>query len=390
MRSSLAAALALFSADTAFAACSAPYTTDALLGDMVGVEAGLRSGKTADALAAAKKVEAGLPCLDEVLPTMIAGRTYRAVAGGYVAGGDAARGAAWFTTAVEIESGFDYGLEDLPEKHPIRDAWNVARQMSPSDPTLIDGKSWIPGKVYLDGRNQAGNTPGARPGRPHLLQYNDGTTVKGWLIDGGAIPAELLTVPVGSAVVVAAGKAPKPPKEPKAPKAVPVAPAPAPAPAAPAPEEPVVAEVPKPAKAPKPAPEPEPAPAPTVAKATDPEKVKEPKAAKEKEKPPAEVTSTGAMVIERQRPWEKTPLMIGGTTLCLGAGFIYWQALQHHDRFFDSPDIDTTKEVLAEQSAANTFTLAASAVGAVGLGTLTWGVILDGGDFHLPLVHFRW
>jgi hypothetical protein len=128
------------------------------------------------------------------------------------------------------------------------------------------------------------------------------------------------------------------------------------------------------AEEPKPAPEPKPE--------------KEPKTAKAKE--PAEVTSSGAMVIDRQRPWEKTPLMIGGGVLVAGAGVLYWQALSHHDAFFDDPQIDTTDEVLAEQSAANTFTLASSAVLAVGVGTLTWGVILDGGSLHLPLVHFRW
>ncbi|MBA2321399.1 MAG: hypothetical protein H0V89_09605, partial [Deltaproteobacteria bacterium] len=176
-------------------------------------------------------------------------------------------------------------------------------------------------------------------------------------------------------VVVAGGKAQKAPKEPKPGKAVAVVPV-VPVAAAPAPvpePEPVVADADEPVEEARVEEEPKPE--------------REPRAAKEKPEP--SLTSSGAMVIDRQRPWEKTPLLIGGSVLVAGAGVLYWQALGHRDDFYNSPDVDTTEEVLAAQSAANTLTLASSAVLAAGVGALTWGVILEEG-FRLPVVNVRW
>jgi hypothetical protein len=409
----------------AWAGCAAPYTTDALLGDMVGVEGALRSGNNAKAASGAAKLEGGLPCLDQVLPAQVAGRTYRAIGAGYLVGGNAGRGNEWLLTAVEIESNFEYGLEDLPPSHPVRDAWSNAHNAPPSDPVPVAGKTWIAGKAWLDGRAQSSTSPpAARAARPHLLQESDGGAVKGWLVEGNAFPEEALTVPVvaaapvpekgkkppkGGPVVIATGAVPvpmpsveAPSKAPKPPKTAKVEPVPEPEPAvaeAPEPAPPQVAAAPKPppppkvAPAPKPAPEPKPVPA---AKVEEPKPEPEPKVAEEpKPEPKAKephVASTApgqTVVVERQRPWEKTPLIIGGGVLLGGAGLLYWQAAQHHSAFYNGAEVDTSSEVLAEQSATNTFLLASGALFAVGAGTLTWGVILDGGS-ALPSVGWRW
>jgi hypothetical protein len=381
--------------EAAYAACPEPYSTDALLADMSAAEVAIRKSDGAGARTAATRLEAGLPCLAEVLPSILVGRTYRAMAGSFTLGGDAPRASRWFTTAVEIESAYEYGLEDLPDPHPVRTAWAEAKFQAPTDPVRLDGKTWAAGKIYLDGRVQSG-TPGARAGRPHLLQWNNGTVVQSWVIDGAAIPDAVIAAPVVAVVETSKGKAAKPPKG--GPVPVPTTPAPAPkvtqAPPPPKvePKAPAPAPEPKVAKAP-PTPKveekaPEPAPEPKVAKAPPPPKVdaKPEKAAK----PPKPVTlsDSGAVVLQRQRPWEKTPLLVGGAALLAGSGVLYWQAAVHDQRFWNDPSVDTRAEVNAELSAVNTFFLASGAALALGAGTLTWGIILDGGA-PLPTFHLR-
>jgi hypothetical protein len=404
--------------EAAYAACPEPYSTDALLADMSAAEVAIRKSDGATARTAATRLEAGLPCLAEVLPSILVGRTYRAMAGSFTLGGDVPRASRWFTTAVEIESAYEYGLEDLPDPHPVRNAWAEAKFQAPTDPVRLDGKTWVAGKIYLDGRVQSG-TPGARAGRPHLLQWNNGTAVQSWVIDGAALPDAVIAAPVVAVVEPAKGKAAKPPKgmavpvpmtpapEPKVakapppPKVEPKAPTPEPAP------EPKVAKAPPPPKVEEKAPEP--APEPKVAKAPPPPKVEEkapePKVAKappppkvaaasdkpaKASKPPKPVTlsDSGAVVLQRQRPWEKTPLLVGGAALLAGSGVLYWQAAVHDQRFWNDPSVDTRAEVNAELSAVNTFFLASGAALALGAGTLTWGIILDGGA-PLPTFHVR-
>ena len=407
--------------EAAYAACPEPYSTDALLADMSAAEVAIRKSDGAAARTAAGRLEAGLPCLAEVLPSILVGRTYRAMAGSFTLGGDTPRAARWFTTAVEIESAYEYGLEDLPDPHPVRTAWAEAKFQAPTDPVRLDGKTWAAGKIYLDGRVQSG-TPGARAGRPHLLQWNNGTAVQSWVIDGAALPEAVIAAPVVAVVEPAKGKAAKPPKGGPVPVATTAPPAPKVEPKAPAPE-PKVAKAPPPPKveekAPEPAPEPKVAKAPPAPKVEEkaPEPAPEPKAAKAPElapapkvakappppkvtaapdkpekaaKPPKPVTlsDSGAVVLQRQRPWEKTPLLIGGAAFLAGSGVLYWQAAVHDQRFWNDPSVDTRAEVNAELSAVNTFFLASGAALALGAGTLTWGIILDGGA-PLPTFHVR-
>ena len=119
MRTLIAASALILLANPAWAGdCEAPYTIDDLLGDLVGVEQFVREGDDAAAKIASDRLEAGLPCLNELLPTMIVGRSFRAVAAGKIVGGDEVGGAAWFKTAVGVEQSFEYGLEDISELLP--------------------------------------------------------------------------------------------------------------------------------------------------------------------------------------------------------------------------------------------------------------------------------
>lgn len=342
-------------ADLALAAdCAAPYTTDGLLGDLVTIEEFLRNGDDEAAGTVAKKLEAGLGCLNEVLPPMITGRAYRAVAAGLVASGDEARGGAWFRTAAEIEQAFEYGLEDLPEEHPVRDAFSAAKGNASGDVIAVEGQDLLPtGTHYLDGRKI--DEAKARLDRPHLYQHEDGA-VRSWILEGNAFPAEVLVAAVAVAVAEPepAAKAPKPPKPPKAPK---------------------VAKV----KEPKPPKEK------AVEEAPEPEEKPEKVARTGKAEEPTS-SGSGTVVLQRQRPWEKTPLMIGGGLVVAAGGGLYAMALGARGDFEGAGTLDDV-EKFAKQ--ANQLVLASAAVLAVGTGTLTWGVILDGGGSPLPALNVR-
>ena len=342
--------------------CASPYTVDELLSDLVSVEEFLRHGDPDAALSAGTKLETGLGCLGELLPSMIAGRSYRAVGGAYVASGNADKGQAWFHTSTEIDQSFDYGLEDLPETHPIRDAYAAAKANSGGEKVAIDGMGWAIGKNYLDGRKQ--DKPAARLDRPHIYQRDD-NGIKTWLIDGNAFPAEALAVAV--AVVAApeptTGATGKPPKQPKAPKE-------------PKAEKPGSDKPPKVAKAPK-EPKAEKPPKDQVAKAPKPAPVKKPK--------PSTGTTGGAVTISRQRPAEKTPLIIAGGAVVGGAAAIYAMALSSKGKFNDA---GTVAELTDLQKTTNRLVIVSAATLAVGTGTFTWGVILDG-SAPLPAVKFR-
>ena len=60
----------------------------------------------------------GIRCLNEAMPSQVAGRTYRAIGGGLSMGGDSNEGFNWLVTAASLEPSFEYGLEDLAMDHP--------------------------------------------------------------------------------------------------------------------------------------------------------------------------------------------------------------------------------------------------------------------------------
>lgn len=376
------AALQVGVAHAAPADCPAPYTLDALLGHLVAVETGLRDGDAASAHAAAASLEAGLPCLAELLPPLIAGRAYRAVGGGQIVAGDphAARGAAWLRAAAELEPTFDYGLQDLPAEHPVRDAYRAARAAADVPETVLDRDFASGAAHFLDGRRL--DAPRARPDRPHLLQRDDGATIT-WLVEGAAFPDDVLAPRVArqapvevedadaarareaaakaaaaaakaeAAAEKAAQKAQARAERDEARRVAQEARAAARA-EAPAVSEPAVSEAPAPA-----------------AKARA---------------PAARPTgSDGVVVLKRQRPPEKTPLLIGGTLVAALGGGLYALALDARGDFESATHQD---DVHRHARQANRLVLASAAALAVGAGTLTWGVVLDGGT-PLPTIRLR-
>ncbi len=92
------------------------------------------------------------------------------------------------------------------------------------------------------------------------------------------------------------------------------------------------------------------------------------------------VTEDGKVVVERQRPREKTPLMIAGVVSVAGAGVAYTFALMTANKLDparqDFPS--TTTGLEAVQSRANLLALTAGGALALGAGLEVWAVLLDG------------
>ncbi|MEQ1501272.1 MAG: hypothetical protein ABMB14_03535 [Myxococcota bacterium] len=323
----------------AAADCPEPYSVDAMLEDLVSVETFLRNNDDENAGKASANLQNGFGCMTEVLPRMIAGRAIRAVGAGLVVSGDPDGGGAWLRTAAEIEQSFAYGLEDLSETSPVRDVYATAQLAAGGEEAPVAGATLAAGAAYLDGRKLL--EPKARGDRWHVFQFDGGSGVKSWVIDGNAFPDEVLVL----AAPVAAGKAKKV-KDPPV-----TAPKPVPVPVAAAPK-PVVDAAPSP----KPA------------------------------RPLQSKVAGSTVVIERDRPWEKTPLMIGGGIVVAGAGAVYYASFATRQKFEDATSPDPLKSL---QGQTNRLYIASLAVLAVGAGTLTWGVILDGDGAPLPALRVR-
>lgn len=324
------AALAVASLLTPVAAladeCAAPFTVDDLLSELNRVEFAAQDGDASVAGSAARDLEKGLGCLDARLVPALVGRTYRSMAAGFIVGGDQARGEAWMLTAVEVDPQFSFGLEEFAADHPVSQALRRLQQTAGDPEPVAVGRSFVEGRVFLNGRQI--REPAATLGRPHLLQL-DTDSVRSWVIEGATFPEAIL---VSDTPAAAKGADAKPKKE-------------------------------KAAKAPK--------------------------AAKErsaKSAGPTPAPADGSFQGVRQRPPEKTPLIIGGAAVVLGAGAMYTGAILSR-RKFDSIG-DSESDLRRAQLATNRLFLGSIAVFAIGAGTTTWGIILDGGT-AMPHVHVR-
>lgn len=183
----VAIALAAVAPSLAQAAeCEAPYDFDSLLNDLGAAEAGLRAMDYAAAMQAAAAMREGLPCLDQVMPIIVAPRALRAIAAGLYVGGEPEEAAKWFRTAAALDPRFDYGSQDLPANHPIVRAWAAAKADPAGAPeaagiTLGEGSHWLDGKPL--------EAPAATPDAMHVYQYQT-DRVRTWVIEGPSFPRE--------------------------------------------------------------------------------------------------------------------------------------------------------------------------------------------------------
>lgn len=183
---------ALAASAPAMAECTAAYTTDQLLADLVVAEQGLRGGQDQMVGLAGGNLEKGLPCLGEMLPQMMVGKTYRAIAAGRYLNNDEAGAKLWFSTALEVDSTFAYGVQDIPADHPMRTFYADIKREGSNESVPVEGMAFVPGQHYLDGRKW--ETPTATMGLPHLYQH-EAESLRTWMIQGNAFPAEMLQDP---------------------------------------------------------------------------------------------------------------------------------------------------------------------------------------------------
>src|SRR5690606_3574948 len=283
------------------------------------------------------KMEAGFACLAEPMPYMIVSRAYRAVGAGKILGGDEARGKAWWLTAIGIDPGFEYGLEDMAADNPLRFTFESLREDGKAAPESLDGVDFVAETNWLDGSLLG--SPRATVGRPHVFQSRSDDQLSTWVIDGTAFPAESI-VATAPAVVEEPGPVAKAPKQ-------------------------------RPERAPR---------EPKLPVEREPKPEKERKA-----KDPTKAKDDGSFY-QRKRPKEKTPLMIVGGATILGAGGLYYWSSVSRKQFDES----TTREDMDKYKAlTNNLVIASGAALAVGAGVLTWGIILDDTGRPLPGLNIR-
>lgn len=171
-------------ASTRAAECDEPYDVDGLLNDLGEAEGALRSLDYAKAIGASQAMAEGLPCLDAILPVVVAPRVMRAVGAGLYLGGDPDVALKWMRGAAALDPSFEYG-SDLGDTHPVRRAWQTAKQEASREPVEAEGVVLGDGRHFVDGKRV--NFPIATLDAYHLYQ-RDHQGVRSWVIDGNAFP----------------------------------------------------------------------------------------------------------------------------------------------------------------------------------------------------------
>lgn len=308
------------------AACTTPYSAAQLANDLQVVQIALRNLDDNAFDAAGRRLDAGLPCLNAVVPTPVFAAASRYIGvWNWTIPGDTSSASRWFRTALELDPGYVWDVEELENNHPVRTAWDQERAAAAAAPVVVSGKELAaPGpagpealsahpdaKILLDGRPLT--APFATLDRPHIVQYVSGTTAGGeavvagsWCIDGNTFPADVLRDPP-----------------------------------------PVVVEPERKGRSH--------APPVVVAKNTD---------------------GFDVIEVKRQRPPAKTPLLILGGLGVAAAGGVYGLALQSRGEFDAAT---TTEDVETLRARTNTLVLASGGAALLGVGFAGWGVVLDGG-----------
>ncbi|MDP2311796.1 MAG: hypothetical protein Q8P41_02750 [Pseudomonadota bacterium] len=303
-------------APAARAACPQPYPGDQLVNDLQVMQLSLRNLDEATFAAAGKRLDTGIACMSSAAPSPVFASAYRYIgAWHFMVNNDPVAAGRWFRTALEIDPTYAWDATELDLAHPMRELFEVERQNAPNGLTKIEGKivnQPAGSKVTLDGRPL--EEAAATLDRPHVVQQvaSDRGVRGSWLIEGNDIPAQFLRGEMD------------------------------PAPS----ETPEVADT----------------------------KKKKPKKGSEN----LTQSSEGLQVqtIQRLRPGEKTPLMIGGVLGIVGAGGVYAASFATRSQFDQA---NTTEDLEKTRTMTNALVLASGGVLLAGLGIGYWGIILDGG-----------
>lgn len=188
--------LSLLLTAAALAGCPEPYTAEALVRDLQDVQGSLRALDDDTFEAAGERMERSLPCLDAVVPMPVYATVYRYLGAWYwLIPADDRTARAWFRASLELEPGYEWDVDELPPRSPMRDAWAEERPAGEAAPVRAAGVELLAeGKVYLDGRRLV--LPEVTGDRPHLVQHvDDDGRVTTWRIDRPSLPEGLLVEP---------------------------------------------------------------------------------------------------------------------------------------------------------------------------------------------------
>lgn len=306
---------ALLGSAPALADCPKPYTGAEMTADLGAASTTLRDRDIPAFTAAGKRLEAGLVCADKAFPKLAYASAYRFIGVTHAYNGDEPGARRWFRSALELESTFDWDVDEMDFADPLRATFEAERGGAESKPVAFPGAAFLSAEGtswLLDGRPLA--TPAATVERPHVLQQvrdADQSVVQAFLVEGNAFPTAILTTPP-TPVVTQNSKGKKGKGS-----------------------------------------------APVASAAT-----------------PADDSSYTVTKIQRVRPPAKTPLIVLGGIGVAGGGALYALSYLKHQDFEAAT---TTEELLAAQKQTNLFVIAAGSVFALGLGTGYVGVTLDSG-----------
>ncbi len=311
--------LTLFLASAYAADCEGVYTSDKMLMDLGTMAGALREHQDELLVASGDALEKGIVCMAEPMPAPLFAQVYRFLGMASLAGADDDKASMWFRTARELEPTYEWDILDVDPGSHSWDVYEAARAYEAADPVVVEGKDLnVPAgsRIFIDGRRLT--EAAATQDRFHLVQQvgSDGAVRNSWVVVGNRLPASLLIDAVMTDNEVAA---------------------------------------------------------------IEEEAIREEKENRRKKDP--EVLSGGyttddVVLIERDRPPMKTPLLVIGGAGLIAAGGVYAASYSARGSFDDAT---TTEDLDAAYTLTRTLVLASGGVLLAGGAVGAWGVLLDGG-----------
>ena len=185
-----------------------PYAATQLGEDMAAMSEALRASNSEDFQRAGGRLAEGLPCIKEPMAPVVLSSVYRYMGLHAYFRGDEAQARSWFRSALELDSTFDWDVSELPVDDPLRPIFEEERSRAGTEKVAVSDTARLniaEGKrLAVDGRMIT--QPALTKDRPHLVQLIDGATntvESVWLIEGNALPPQLV-IDGGAAAVASA------------------------------------------------------------------------------------------------------------------------------------------------------------------------------------------
>lgn len=301
----------------AWADCT-PYASSQVVADLQTLQLSLRALDESSFSTAAERMDQGLHCLSSAVPAPVFASMYRYLGAYHHLKNDDATARKYFRTALEIDPAFEWDAADLDMDSPIRSIFDEERAHATDSAVAVVGKTFAAGTYTLDGR--AVTSVAATQERPHtLLKLNgDKTVASVWVFDGNAFPTDALVVGQSSSASKTT----------------------------------------------------------STTKSTSTTKTSSSTSSSSVSKSTAATTPGAVAKLERKRPPEKTPLIVGGVVGVVGAAALYGYTFVTHGEFEASHDPDEIEQL---QTLNNALILTSGGLLLVGVGVGYWGIVLDGG-----------